>query len=241
MYLFGGWDPAEPGSGGEFLDDVWEFDPEAAEWTELDAKLPFPASRHTACAIDESTIVIHTHKGTFSFDSKTGTLAEVETTGDGPVGFSMCASSPLGGSRMLVFGGSTRTQQMSSDAYVLDATDWTWTKLGVVGGADRPPAVASSAAAPVSDDEVLVFGGASIGASGYEGGFGLIPLDDTWLLKVDGETATWTKVEPVQGAAKPDGRVAATLSPIGPSSFLLQGGYDPLKKTTFDEPWVIEL
>ena len=39
----------------------------------------------------------------------------------------------------------------------------------------------------------------------------------------------------------PEGRVAGSLSTIGQSSFLLQGGYDPLTKTTFEEPWILNL
>ena len=73
MILFGGWDPGEPGSGGEFLDDIWEFDVATKEWNLLeDCKLPFPVSRHTACMIpgdsngneDAAMIVLHTYQGT---------------------------------------------------------------------------------------------------------------------------------------------------------------------------------
>merc|ERR1712232_1446973 len=135
---------------------------------------------------------------------------------------------------------------MSRDAYVLDTTEWTWTKLEVDNDeSDRPPITASASMAQVGFNEVIVFGGASIGPTGYEGGFGLIPQNDTWLLKVldGGKKARWTKVEEPsetdEGTIKPEGRVAASLSPIGPSSYLLQGGFDPLTKMTFNEPWVI--
>jgi len=239
LVLFGGWDPGAPGSGGEFLDDIWEFDFSTKEWSLVeDAKLPFPVSRHTACTVQGiDSIVLHTFKGILVY--KDGTLTEQATKGDAPDGLSMCAVSPLTDSKMLLFGGSTRTQQMSRDAYVLDTDSWTWTKLDAVDG-EYPPTLASACAANVADNQVIVFGGASIGSTGYNGGMGLIPQDDTWLLKAssDGKEATWTKVE---SGESPDGRVAASLSPIGDSSFLLQGGFDPLTKTTFDEPWVLNL
>ena len=268
MLTFGGWDPGAPGSGGDFLKDIWQFDTTTQQWTELDTKLPFPVSRHTACTIPkcggadgEEKIVLHTYKGILTFDRKDGTLTEQVTacasnndandTDNNPDGFSMCAVAPLTDSKMLLFGGSTKTQQLSQDAYVLDTVDWTWTKLDVSDSSDCPPALASACAAPIGDNEVLLFGGASIGPTGYEGGMGLIPQNDTWRLQVvmnnGSNKAIWTKVESSSSSSSddedglPEGRVAASLSPIGPSSFLLQGGYDPLTKTTFDEPWILDL
>ena len=240
LVLFGGWDPGAPGSGGEFLDDIWEFDFSTKEWSLVeDTKLPFPVSRHTACTVrGVDSIILHTYKGILVF--KDGKLSEQSTKGDAPDGLSMCAVAPLTDSKMLLFGGSTRTQQMSRNAYVLDTDTWTWTKLSVTNKDEEcPPSLASACAATVSDNKVIIFGGASIGSTGYEGGMGLTPRDDTWLLDAtsDGE-AYWTKVESKE---KPGGRVAASLSPTGDSSFLLQGGYDPLTKTTFDEPWIINL
>jgi hypothetical protein len=236
LVLFGGWDPGAPGSGGEFLDDIWEFDYATKAWSLLDIKLPYPVSRHTACTITaEDSIILHTHKGILVWND--GTLTEQATSGDAPEGVSMCAVAPLNDAQMLLFGGSTRTQQLSQDAFVLDTATWTWAKLDV-DTEEFPPTLASPCAARITENEVLVFGGASIGATGYEGGMGLVPKNDAWLLKVSDGKAHWTKID---AADKPDGRVAASLSPIGPSSFLLQGGYNPLTKTTYDEPWVLSL
>jgi hypothetical protein len=236
MVLFGGWDPGAPGSGGEFLDDVWEFDFATKEWSEMDVTLPFPVSRHTACTIAaKDSILVHTYQGILVY--KDGILTEQTTSGDIPEGLSMCAAAPLNEAQMLLFGGSTRTQQLSQDAFVLDTATWKWSKLEV-DSEDYPPTLASPCAAQVTDNAVIVFGGASIGPTGYEGGMGLVPKNDAWLLKVSGGKAHWTSID---AAEKPGGRVAATLSPIGPSSFLLQGGYDPVTKTTFDEPWGLDL
>lgn len=244
MYLFGGWDPGAPGSGGEFLDDVWEFDPVTSSWKMMDIRLPYPVSRHTACTISaagssgDASIILHTYKGILTFevtgDGK-AKLVEKETTG-GPDGYSMCAISPLGTSKMLLYGGSTKTQQLAQDAYVLDCKEWVWMKLSNVGE-QVPPPLASACAAQLEDDQVLIFGGASIGPTGYEGGMGLIPQDGTWRLSVKDNEATW---QPIDTPVKPEGRVAASFCLIGSSCFLLQGGYDPLGKKTFEEPWILK-
>lgn len=130
LYLFGGWGPGAPGSGGEFLDDVWELDTSTNKWPQLNVKLPFPVSRHTACTVSTKmgdAIVLHTFKGIIVFQvDQDGSpkLTEQDTTGndkDSPKGLSMCAVSALASTKMLLFGGSTRTQQMSQDAYVWTA------------------------------------------------------------------------------------------------------------------------
>lgn len=250
LVMFGGWDPGAPGSGGEFLKDIWEFNVQTHEWTEVEAQLPFPVSRHTACTVN-GMVVVHTYKGIFVY-RKDGSLTEQETTGDVPDEMSMCAAAPLNDSQMIIFGGSTKNQQMSQDAYLLDTNTWEWTKLAVNENNngndnvdDRPPQMASSCAARVADNEIIIFGGAGIGSTGYDGGFGLVPQKDTWKLKVTngGTQALWEKVEMPSSETcnTPEGRVAASLCPIGPSTFLLQGGFDPLTKTTFDEPWILSL
>mmetsp|Transcript_22538 Transcript_22538/g.33298 ORF Transcript_22538/g.33298 Transcript_22538/m.33298 type:complete len:331 (-) Transcript_22538:164-1156(-) len=237
FYIFGGWDPMSPGSGGEFLDDIWEFDWTKKAWKCLDTKLPYPVSRHTACAIsNEHSIIIHTYKEDILL-FKDNVIAQQETKGeDQPTGYSMCAVAPLSRTKMVLFGGSTKTQQMSQDAYVLDTETWTWTKL-VSDDGEAPSKMSSCCAAPMGDNQMLLFGGAGIKATGYEGGMGLVCEDETWLLTVvDGTKAQWTKTD---CPTKPAGRVAASLSPIG-SSFLLQGGYDPISKCTFEEPWILK-
>ncbi len=40
------------------------------------------------------------------------------------------------------------------------------------------------------------------------------------------------------GSCRPEGRVAASLTAIG-DEIILQGGYDPVTKETYDETWVL--
>ncbi|KAL3916393.1 MAG: hypothetical protein SGILL_005202 [Bacillariaceae sp.] len=246
MYLFGGWDPGAPGSGGEFLNDVWKLDLVTKEWENTGIELPFPVSRHAACAVGDM-IVIHTYQGVFVFrkdgDSRKITLQD--TSGDRPDGLSMCAQVTLGDSGVLIFGGSTKTQQLSDATYYLDTNTWEWTQLRNIGDA-TPSSRASPCAAAVQDSstQAVVFGGASIGGDGYEGGKGLMPLSDTWLVTVNkaAGTALWKQL--AMSDVGPEARLAASLSCIygeGGNRLILQGGYDSTSKETFGEPWVLRI
>lgn len=230
LYLFGGWDPAEPGSGGAFLDDVWRFDIDTGKWTEEESMSCGPVSRHTACRVGDM-IVVHTFRGVLVY--KDGKLTDQPTSGEAPEGLSMCAVAPLGGNSMVLYGGSTKTQELSSDTYVLNTESWVWRKLKPSEG---PGARATPSMAAVDPRTCVMFGGACIGKGGYEGGSGLLPLNDTWTCKVQGDTVEWEKV--LSGG--PEARIAASLTPLGPDEFLLQGGYDPTTKVTYEEPWVLK-
>lgn len=231
FYIFGGWDPGAPGSGGEFLDDIWEYDWTAKTWTKQEAKLPFPVSRHAAVSVGEDMAIIHTFKGVLTF--KDGVLSEQPTKGDVPDSLSMCAMAAIGDTVML-FGGADKKQHMSSELYVLDTTNWTWTKLQLQDSG--PVAMASASMAPLSEDQCIVFGGAGLAPTGYEGGYGLMPSEDTWICTLKGKIVDWKQIECDKS---PDGRMAASLNRLGDGRFLLQGGYDSVTKATFEEPWVL--
>jgi hypothetical protein len=253
FYLFGGWDPEEPGSGGKFLSDIWRFSLKTNKWDLCSAFLPFPVSRHSACAIGPDDIVIYTHKGIllFSFDGRDWSVSEQSTTGDGPDGLSMCATCGISngysssglGQDLLVFGGSTQAQELSSATYVLCTQSWTWRKLVVDDDQqDFPAPLASSCASNVigRDNQCVIFGGATVGETG------LIPQRDTWLLTVNGDSAEWKKIavggedddDDDDDSCRPEGRVAASLTAIG-DEIILQGGYDPVTKETYDQTWVL--
>ena len=242
FYLFGGWDPGEPVSGGKFLDDIWRLSLDTNTWDRMECSLPFPVSRHCACAVGPDAIAIHTHKGLllFSQDGGVWSVSEKVAAGKGPRGLSMCASTAVSGSDgprgrdMLIFGGSTRTQELSSAAFVLDTQSWTWRKLVSEGG---PGPIASSCASSLrGSNRCIVFGGATLGEEGYAGG--LIPKNDTWLLTVNGASAEWEQI--AAESESPEGRVAASLAAVG-DDIVLQGGWDPLSKDTYgDKTWILK-
>lgn len=236
FYLFGGWDPEAPGSGGTFKDEVWRLDLSSFVW-EQRAPLPWPVSRHTACTVG-GQIVLHTFRGVYVLDSESDTLTTVKTSGEEPNGVSMSAVCALDDHTMLLFGGSTKAQEMNADTRLLDTTTWTWRKLRVEGD-EVPSPRASSCVASVGDGiSAVVFGGAGLGGEGYKGGAGLTAFDETWRVLVDGTTAYWRRV---QTDAEPSARVAASLDPLTSGSFLLQGGWHPKSEATYDRPYVLSL
>lgn len=127
FYIFGGWDPGEKGSGGEFLDDIWSFDWTDKMWREEGAKLPYPVSRHAAVSVGGNMAVIHTYKGILTF--RDGAIAEQATKGGAPDALSMCAMAAIE-NKVFVFGGADKTQNMSSDELDMDQTrmqgKWTY-------------------------------------------------------------------------------------------------------------------
>jgi len=223
------------GSGGEFLDDIWSFDLATKKWREEKTKLPFPVSRHTAATVGDMDhmVIIHTYKGILTF--RDGKLTKQTTKGNAPNSLSMCAMTAIG-SKVVLFGGSDKNQCMSSDVYVLETINWKWTKLENQGAMDGPPAVASASMASLAQDQCILFGGAGLAPSGYEGGYGLLPKDDTWLCTISAKNVEW---EQIDSDNRPEGRVAASLNCIGNGRFLLQGGYDPVLKATFEKPWIL--
>mmetsp|Transcript_15590 Transcript_15590/g.48251 ORF Transcript_15590/g.48251 Transcript_15590/m.48251 type:complete len:331 (+) Transcript_15590:496-1488(+) len=231
----GGWDPGAKGSGGTFSDAVHALDLKTLEWMS-DDPLPCGAvSRHGAAAVD-GRIFVHTFRDGVVRRDACGIAKSHLTTGDAPEGVSMCAVAPLAdpAPALLVFGGSTKTQGFSADAYVLDAASYEWRRLDAPGG---PGPRGSCCAAAVDGSRVVVFGGAGVAASGYDGGKGLRASDETWLLTVDGDRGTWELLD----VAGPPPRVAASLELLPDASLLLAGGWDPATGATFDDCWTLTL
>ena len=189
-----------------------------------------PVSRHTACKVGDK-IVVHTFRGVLVY--KDGKLTEQATTGEAPEGLSMCAVAPLGDDSMLLFGGSTKTQDLSSDTFILDTNNWTWRKLKCTDG---PCARVTPCAAPVNASKCVLFGGASLGEGGYEGGAGLVAQDDTWLVDMEEDDAKWEKI----ASGGPEARIAVTLTALMSGEFLLQCGYDPKSEGTYETPWLLK-
>ena len=234
FYLFGGWDPEAPGTGGSFKDSSWKLDLATLQWTKLDALPCGPVSRHTACTVG-GKIIVHNFRSTIVCEGTD--VFEQPTTGQSPVGFSMCAAATLGEHEMLVFGGSTKVQGMTADTYVLDTRTWEWRKLRPAGD-EMPTPRGSACAAAIDPSTCLVFGGAGLGGGGYAGGVGLTPFDETWTVRVDGDAAVWMKLridEP------PKARVAASLSALPSGEFVLHGGWTPTTKETFATSRVLKL
>ena len=137
---------------------------------------------------------------------------------------------------VVLFEGLDKNQRMLFEVYILDTTNWTWTKLENQCKEDGPAAMASASMAPLTQDRCIVFGGAGLAPTGYEGGYGLIPSDDTWTCIISEKDVEWERIEVDK---RPEGRVAASLNCLGEGRFLLQGGYDPVLRVKFGKPWIL--
>ncbi len=228
FYVFGGWDPGEKGSGGTFKDDVWKFDTIKNEWTELDT-MPDPVSRHCACRVG-SKIVVSTFRNTLVYENDT--LKEQPTTGESPNGLSMCTCTALG-DEFIVFGGATKTQDMTNDVFVLNSKTWEWRKQSSEG--DIPTARASSAACVLNTTTCLVYGGGGIN-SAYKVGKGLYGFNDLYALRIDDDRAIWTKLKESTNG----GRVASSLDLVN-NVAVLHGGWNPQTKETYESTHAIVL
>ncbi|KAL3791799.1 hypothetical protein HJC23_002430 [Cyclotella cryptica] len=161
---------------------------------------------------------------------------------------------------VVLFGGAAKDGTMSNEAFVLDLSSWKWSKLDCSG--DKPSPRAGACLCELDENTVILFGGAERGDQG------LVGLNDVWSLNINIATGTgvWTCLienESVDGekldASRPPGRNAATLTRMNAQSllpkdllcrnssegkndayFLLQGGWNPFRKT-FDDVFVLRV
>ena len=90
MYLFGGMDPETD----TLYNDIWTLSLKTNKWSLCQAFLPYGVSGHSAVAISDTTIALHTKQGLLLYydDGPTPIVVEQSTTGEGPDGLSLCAS-----------------------------------------------------------------------------------------------------------------------------------------------------
>lgn len=236
IVLCGGWDPGEKGSGGVFYDDIWTYDVGASAWSRSACSLPDgPVSRHTAHPLQDGRILFQTFRGTVCYQPDEDAVERQRTTGHAPLGFSM-QSGAVCKDKVVLFGGATSGQSMTSDVYVLNTTSWHWSCFKTDHG---PTPRASSSMAPLEDASgVIVFGGAGI-PDEYAQGKGLIPTNEAWVLRVhDAGGVTW---EACQARTKPPARVAAIMERSDLLSYTVHGGWDPQTGRTLGDTWALEL
>eukprot|EP00980_Cylindrotheca_fusiformis_P016393 scaffold4887_cov118-Cylindrotheca_fusiformis.AAC.3 len=266
-YLFGGWDPQTPGTGGVILDSISEFslnesdDAVGGGWKGASLNhvtLGEMTSRHVAVTIDDDTILLHNHRCTdhvllFQQPKETGktSVQRQATTGTSPSPRGLHAASKFGENHLIVFGGAAQDQSMSNQVFALDLTTWTWKELSPSPSSSKLPSPrASPCLCPLDATSGIVFGGATPSEKG-----GLVGLNDLWLMSIDLENGTvqWDEL-PVDNA--PPGRNAATLTSISKIKigdsvessddnsdlhyFLLSGGWYPFV-TTHGDTFVLKV
>jgi hypothetical protein len=250
-YIFGGWDSQQAGTGGVILNDIPSFTAAAAaaaaEWKTLPVTLGDPTSRLVAVPISDDTILIHNHRCVdHVLLLKDGRVVTQPTTGEAPSPRGLHAACRIG-NRLVVFGGAAQGGAMSNEVFVLDypssssSSLWEWKRMEITSDAAPSPR-ASPCFCALDDSCGIVFGGATVEAS--KGG--LHGCDDSWLLRIEQNTASWELLLD----KGPPGRNAATLTKLPGSPglvlenstddddsaqyFLLSGGWYPFRTTHAD-------
>ena len=245
-YLFGGWDPQTPGSGGIILDTVHCLDLKTMEWS-LVCHLPDgPTSRHVALAFGGDKVLIHNHRCTdhvWIFDPKTRKFTEKPTSGEGPGSLGLHAATMLDDKTLLIWGGAAKDGRMSDRSYRLNLETWKWELIKVEA---CPSARAGACLGTYDSNCAILFGGAETTDKG------LNPKGDVWALYLspDSNKGRWEKLleeRPVEAddTFRPGPRNAATMTPIVSDDekckqFLLTGGWAPFRKT-WDDVFVLRV
>jgi Kelch motif/Galactose oxidase, central domain len=248
-YLFGGWDPQVPGTGGIILDTVHCLDLKTMQWSRVCSLPDGPTSRHVAVALGDDRILIHNFRCTdhvWIFDPATRDFTKQPTTGATPGSLGLHTATMLDDKNLLIWGGAAKDGNMSNRSYRLNLETWEWTLIQVEK--DCPSARAGACLGTYNANCAILFGGAETTDKG------LNPKGDVWALHLNGDSdkGRWEKlleersVEADDDASKPGPRNAATLTPMASANdenyrqFLMTGGWAPFRKT-WDDVFVLRL
>ncbi|KAM3824397.1 F-box only protein 42 isoform 1-T2 [Vipera latastei] len=183
MYVFGG---CTQSSCNAAFNDLWRLDLNSKEWIRPLASGSYPSPKAGATLVVYKDLLVlfggwtrpspyPLHQPERFFDeihtyspSKNWWNCVVTTHGPPPMaGHSSCVIQD----RMIVFGGSLGSRQMSSDVWVLDLEHWTWSKPNLSGPGPHPRGGQSQIV--IDDETILVLGGC--------GGPNAL-FKDAWLL-----------------------------------------------------------
>lgn len=196
MYVFGG---CTQSSCNAAFNDLWRLDLNSKEWIRPLASGSYPSPKAGA------TLVVHTdllvlfggwtrpspyplHQPERFFDeihtyspSKNWWNCIVTTHGPPPMAGH---SSSVIGDKMIVFGGSLGSRQMSNDVWVLDLEQWVWSKPNVACPLPHPRGGQSQIV--IDDETILILGGC--------GGPNAL-FKDAWLLHMNSNPWSWQQLK----------------------------------------------
>lgn len=217
---------------GSFLNDVWAFDPEAEEWSELgDASDARPTVRYGAAGaagLGGGRIVIShgfTNQGrfddTWGFDLESDAWREVSTRG--PVPVERCLTHAyLSRQHLFVFGGQTNATPFLGDFWSLDLDGGRWRELKK----DPLPGPRNLYGASFDGTAWYLFGGNTPDG----------PVGDTWRY---GDLAgKWAIVDPGGSVDGPSARFGCEVVTAVDRLFLF-GGTDG--SSELNDTWSLEI
>ncbi|KAM8796228.1 F-box only protein 42 [Eudromia elegans] len=191
MYVFGG---CTQSSCNAAFNDLWRLDLNSKEWIRPLASGSYPSPKAGATLVVYKDLLVlfggwtrpspyPLHQPERFFDeihtyspSKNWWNCIVTTHGPPPMaGHSSCVIED----KMIVFGGSLGSRQMSNDVWVLDLEQWAWSKPNISGPSPHPRGGQSQIV--IDDETILILGGC--------GGPNAL-FKDAWLLHM--RTSPWT-------------------------------------------------
>lgn len=192
MYVFGG---CTQSSCNAAFNDLWRLDLNSKEWIRPLASGSYPSPKAGATLVVYKDLLVlfggwtrpspyPLHQPERFFDeihtyspSKNWWNCVVTTHGPPPMaGHSCCVIRD----KMIVFGGSLGSRQMSNDVWVLDLEQWSWSKPTTSGPSPHPRGGQSQVV--IDDETILVLGGC--------GGPNAL-FKDAWLLHMGTSPWTW--------------------------------------------------
>ncbi|XP_020637696.3 F-box only protein 42 [Pogona vitticeps] len=192
MYVFGG---CTQSSCNAAFNDLWRLDLNSKEWIRPLASGSYPSPKAGATLVVYKDLLVlfggwtrpspyPLHQPERFFDeihtyspSKNWWNCVVTTHGPPPMaGHSSCVVQD----KMVVFGGSLGSRQMSNDVWVLDLEHWSWSKPTLSGPSPHPRGGQSQIV--IDDETILILGGC--------GGPNAL-FKDAWLLHMN-PTPPWT-------------------------------------------------
>ncbi|XP_068018840.1 F-box only protein 42 isoform X3 [Melanerpes formicivorus] len=192
MYVFGG---CTQSSCNAAFNDLWRLDLNSKEWIRPLASGSYPSPKAGATLVVYKDLLVlfggwtrpspyPLHQPERFFDeihtyspSKNWWNCIVTTHGPPPMaGHSSCVIED----KMIVFGGSLGSRQMSNDVWVLDLEQWSWSKPNISGPSPHPRGGQSQIV--IDNETILILGGC--------GGPNAL-FKDAWLLHMHANPWTW--------------------------------------------------
>ncbi|MEE6482254.1 hypothetical protein FKM82_013208 [Ascaphus truei] len=196
MYVFGG---CTQSSCNAAFNDLWRLDLNSKEWIRPLASGSYPSPKAGATLVVYKELLVlfggwtrpspyPLHQPERFFDeihtyspSKNWWNCIVTTHGPPPMaGHSSCVI----GDKMIVFGGSLGSRQMSNDVWALDLEHWSWSKPNITGPCPHPRGGQSQIV--IDHETILILGGC--------GGPNAL-FKDAWLLHMQCNPWTWQQLK----------------------------------------------
>ena len=211
MFLFGGYDP----KNGKSLSDIWTLSLKTNKWSLCQAWLPYEISKHVACAISDTKIVLYTDRGdvlVYDDDLPTPLITTIDVDGESPLGLTLCASC-----------GIPRTTTTTDNA---DDDD----RSSSAGGADDR--YSRNGGDKHHDQDMLLFGG----STGENEGF------SSESFRLDTKSWSWSKLVP-KSQKRPPPLQSPSVASLGKNQCIMFGGAALNKRdrsiSPSDETWLL--